>query len=129
MALHFSHQSIEDLTEVSQGFLNWITDNSATKIVIRINDPDSADFFARTFGTRIYQKVTERITKIKDLESSEAVGEGTQREAHHLPPHNRDPPLLKTLPTGSGGVLVAHGQDTPHGASSVFRVGFPRLTN
>ncbi|MCB0392900.1 MAG: TraM recognition domain-containing protein, partial [Bdellovibrionales bacterium] len=48
LALHFSHQSIGDLTEVSKGFLNRITDNSATKIVMRINDPDSADFFARS---------------------------------------------------------------------------------
>ncbi len=58
LALHFSHQSIGDLAEVAQGFLSRITDNSATKIVLGINDPDSADFFARSFGTEIYQKVT-----------------------------------------------------------------------
>ncbi|MGK3945914.1 TraM recognition domain-containing protein, partial [Streptomyces caeruleatus] len=47
-ALHFSHQSIGDLNEVSEGFITRITDNSATKIVLRINDPDSAEFFARS---------------------------------------------------------------------------------
>lgn len=123
-ALHFSHQSIGDLAEVSKGFLNQITDNSATKIVLRINDPDSAEFFARSFGTKRYQKITQRITNVKEIDLAEVVGEGTQREAHQF----RAPPdLFKTLPTGMGSVLIAHGQDTPHGGSSVFKIKFPEL--
>tara|TARA_B100001248_G_scaffold203924_1_gene158091 strand:+ start:49 stop:1524 length:1476 start_codon:yes stop_codon:yes gene_type:complete len=124
LALHFSHQSIGDLTEVSKGFLNRITDNSATKIVLRINDPDSADFFARSFGTEIYQKVTQRVTNSEDLDLAEVVGEGSQREAHQF---RASPDLLKTLPTGTGAVLIAHGEDTEAGASSVFKIRFPRL--
>jgi hypothetical protein len=58
------------------------------------------------------------------IESAELVGEGSQREAHRF---RASPDLLKTLPTGVGAVLIAHGEDTPHGASSVFRVRFPRL--
>ncbi|MGE4131965.1 MAG: type IV secretory system conjugative DNA transfer family protein [Bdellovibrionales bacterium] len=124
MALHFSHQSIGDLTEISAGFLNKITDNSATKIILRINDPDSAEFFSRSFGTKIYQKVTQRITNAKEIRDAEIVGEGTTREAHQF----RTPPdIFKTLPTGHGAVLIAHGQDTPHGASSVFRIRFPDI--
>ena len=118
LALHFSHQSFGDVIEVSPGFLSRITDNSATKIVLRINDPDSAELMSRTFGTSIYQKITQRIT------NAEVVGEGTQREAHHF---RAAPDLLKTLPTGMGSVLIAHGLETPHGASTVFRVQFPRL--
>jgi hypothetical protein len=125
LALHFSHQSIGDLTEVSPGFLNRITDNSATKIVLRINDPDSAEQMSRTFGTSLYQKITQRVTNVEDVDSAEIVGEGTQREAHQF---RAAPDLLKTLPTGMGSVLVAHGEETPHGASTVFRVRFPRLT-
>jgi type IV secretory pathway TraG/TraD family ATPase VirD4 len=124
MALHFSHQSIGDLAEVSPGFLNRITDSSATKIVLRINDPDSAEFFARSFGTKLYQKITQRITNVKEVESAEVVGEGTQREAHQF---RASPDLFKTLPTGVGSVLIAHGYETPHGASSVFKIRFPRL--
>lgn len=125
MALHFSHQSIGDVSEVSKGFLNRITDSSATKIVLRINDPDSADFFARSFGTKLYQKTTQRITNAKDMERAEVLGEGTQREAHQF----RSPPdVFKTLPTGMGSVLIAHGEATPHGASSVFKIQFPRLS-
>lgn len=123
-ALHFSHQSIGDVIEVSKGFLNRITDNAATKIVLRINDPDSAEFFARCFGTRDIQKTTQRITNTKDIDSAEVVGEGTSRDAHQF---RASPDLLKTLPTGTGAVLIAHGKDTPHGASSVFTVRFPEL--
>jgi hypothetical protein len=123
-ALHFSHQSTGDLAEVSKGFLNQITDNSATKIVMRINDPDSAEFFARSFGTKLYQKVTQRITNAKDPGTGEAMGEGSQREAHQF---RASPDLFKTLPTGVGSVLVAHGEHTSQGASHVFKIKFPKL--
>lgn len=124
-ALHFSHQSIGDVTEVSPGFLNRITDNSATKIVMRINDPDSAEFLARCFGTKEIQKTTQRITNTKDLDSAEIVGEGTTRDAHRF---RASPDLLKSLPTGTGSVLVSHGFDSPHGATSVFKVAFPAIS-
>lgn len=123
-ALHFSHQSIGDVVEVSQGFLNRITDNAATKIVLRINDPDSAEFLARCFGTQEYQKTTQRITNAKDIDSAEIVGEGTTRDAHQF---RASPDLLKTLPTGVGAVLISHGMDTPQGASAVFKIKFPAL--
>ena len=123
-ALHFSHQSIGDLMEVSEGFINRITDNSATKIVMRINDPDSADFFARSFGTRLYQKLTQRVTNADDEHATEIMTDGTQRDAHQF---RASPDLLKTLPTGYGSVLIAHGQDTKEGASHVFKIKFPRL--
>ena len=125
-ALHFSHQSIGDVMEVSKGFLNRITDNAATKIVLRINDPDSAEFLSRCFGTKDIQKTTQRITNAKDIDSAEVIGEGTTRDAHQF---RASPDLLKTLPTGVGAVLIAHGIETPHGASSVFKIRFPKLRN
>lgn len=123
-ALHFSHQSIGDLADLNEGFLNSITDNASTKIVLRINDPDSAEFFARSFGTELYQKMTHRITNAKETDFAEIVGEGTQREAHRF---RASPDLFKSLPTGVGSVLIAHGEDTPHGASTVFKIKFPKL--
>jgi len=123
-ALHFSHQSVGDLAEVSKGFLSQITDNSATKIVMRINDPDTAEFFARSFGTRLYQRVTQRVTNVKEVDTAELVGEGSQREAHQF---RASPDLFKTLPTGMGSVLIAHGDDTEQGASHVFKIKFPKL--
>ncbi len=125
-ALHFSHQSVGDVIEVSPGFLSRITDNAATKIILRINDPDTAEFFARSFGTKDIQKTTQRITNSKDIDSAEVIGEGTSRDAHQF---RASPDLLKTLPTGVGAVLVAHGKETPHGASSVFKIRFPELNS
>lgn len=122
-ALHFSHQSIGDLTEVSPSFINRITDNSATKIVLRINDPDSAEFMARCFGTKEIQKTTQRITNAKDIEAAEIVGEGTTREAHQF---KASPDLFKTLPTGCGAVLISHGLPAQGGAASVFNILFER---
>lgn len=124
LALHFSHQSIGDLAEEAKGFLNRITDNSATKIVMRISDPETADFFSRSFGTQLYQKVTQRVTNAKDLDRAEIMGEGSQREAHQF---RASPDLLKRHPTGFASVLIAHGENTPHGGSSVFKIQFPKL--
>lgn len=122
LALHFSHQSIGDLTEVSPGFLNRITDNSATKIVMRINDPDSAEYMARTFGTEKYTKITQRVTNSKDSDLAKNVGEGSVREAHQ---YRAPPDLLKTLPTGHGAVLIAHGLNSKASSSNVFDLSFP----
>ncbi|MBL7716633.1 MAG: type IV secretion system DNA-binding domain-containing protein, partial [Bdellovibrionales bacterium] len=97
LALHFSHQSVGDVAEVSEGFLSRITDNAGTKIVLRISDPDSAEFFARSFGTRLYQKVTQKLTRAEDLDDLELAGEGSLREAHQF---RASPDMLKTLPTG-----------------------------
>lgn len=123
-ALHFSHQSIGDVQEVSAGFLNRITDNSATKIVLRINDPDSAEFFARSFGTKLIQKITQRVSGSTKIENGDLLGEGTVRDAHQF---RSSPDLFKTLPTGMGSVLIAHGYNSKEGASHVFKIQFPRL--
>lgn len=123
-ALHFSHQSIGDLEDVAQGFLSRVTDNSATKIVLRINDPDSAEFFARSFGTKLYQKFTQKVKESSEELNAELVGEGTIREAHQF---RSGPDNFKTLPTGVGSVLIAHGFATKQGASHVFKIKFPKL--
>lgn len=124
-ALHFSHQSNGDLAEVSEGFLNRITDNSATKILLRINDPDTAEFYSRAFGTKLYHKMTHQVANASDKTSGDSTGSGTLREAHQF---RSSPDHFKTLPTGVGSVLIAHGEKTKEGASHVFTIQFPRLT-
>jgi hypothetical protein len=84
------------------------------------------DFRARCFGTRLYQKITQKLIQATDLDETEVGNEGTQREAHQF---RACADLFKTHPTGMGSVLIAHGEETPHGASSVFRVRFPRLVD
>lgn len=123
-ALHFSHQSVGDLADVSPGFLSQITDNSATKIVMRVNDPDTAEFFSRAFGTQLTRKVTQRVQNSQDITNAEIEGVGSMREAQQF---RASPDLLKTLPIGQGAVLIAHGEDAPSGASSVLRIKFPPI--
>jgi type IV secretory pathway TraG/TraD family ATPase VirD4 len=118
IALHFSHQSVGDLMEVAPGF------NSATKIVMRINDPESAEYFAKAFGTALYQKATYRVTNTKDGDSGDMVGEGTVREAHHF---RASPDLMKSHATGAGSVFIAHGREAKAGATCVFRIQFPQF--
>jgi conjugal transfer pilus assembly protein TraD len=124
-ALHFSHQSVGDLDGVRDGFLSQIMDNSATKIVLRVNDPDTAEIFSRAFGTQKAERITKRVSNATDLDLAESDGMGSLREVREF---RASPDLLKTLPTGVGAVLIAHGEDTPHGASSVFQIQFPRLS-
>jgi type IV secretory pathway TraG/TraD family ATPase VirD4 len=124
-ALHFSHQSIGDLEGVQDGFLSQIMDNSATKIIMRVNDPDTAETFSRAFGTRKAERITKRVSNATDLDLAESDGFGSLREVREF---RASPDLLKSLPTGVGAVLIAHGEDTPHGASSVFQIQFPKLT-
>lgn len=123
-ALHFSHQSLGDLRELSENFLSKLSDNSATRIVLRVNDPDSAEYFARCFGTKEYQKITQKVTNSQEVDSAKSVGEGTVRDAHQF---NMGPDKFKSLPTGVGAVLIAHGNDSTFGASSVFKLRFPIL--
>lgn len=123
-ALHFSHQSAGDLEDIAPGFLSRIADNSATKIVLRINDPESADYFARSFGTSLYQKTTFKVANASDEAEGDLVGDGTIREAHQF---RASPDLLKSHATGVGSVFVAHGEPSEFGSTSVFRIKFPTL--
>ena len=126
LALHFSHQSVGDLEGVEGGFLSQIMDNSATKIILRVNDPDTAENFSRAFGTKKAERITRRISNATDLDAVESDGMGSLREVREF---RASPDLLKSLPTGVGAVLIAHGEDTPQGASTVFQIKFPKLSN
>lgn len=123
-ALHFSHQSIGDLKSVEDGFLNQLMDNSATKILLRVNDPETAEIFARAFGTVEAEKVTKRVTNADDIDEAESDGAGSLRTVRAF---RASQDLLKGLPTGVGAVLIAHGEDAPGGASCVFQIKFPKL--
>lgn len=59
----FSHQALGDLDKVSPAFRNVVTTNTNIKIVMRNNDPDTAEFFANSFGTKSSTKETERVSR------------------------------------------------------------------
>lgn len=95
----FSHQALGDLDKVSEAFRNVVLTNTNIKVVMRMNDPETCDHFANTFGTKTTTKVTE---KTKD---GGATGDGTVREVEQ---YNHHPNVFKKLGTGLGIVSVPH---------------------
>lgn len=99
VAVVFSHQALGDLDKVSESFRNQVLTNTNVKIVMRMNDPDTCEHFAKTFGTTTTLKVTE---KTKDGEST---GDGSTREVEQ---YNFHPNVFKKLGTGVGVVGIPH---------------------
>lgn len=62
-AFHISHQSLGDLTAIGEGFAQAVHTNTNIKCVLGVNDPNTADFFAKHFGTRDTVEATERAKK------------------------------------------------------------------
>lgn len=95
----FSHQALGDLDKVSEAFRNVVLTNTNIKVVMRMNDPETCDHFAKTFGTKTTTKVTH---KTKDGDST---GDGTIRDVEEF---NFHPNLFKGLGTGYGVISIPH---------------------
>ncbi len=123
LALHFSHQSLGDLQAAGNTFATQINDNSSTKIVLRVYDPDTADTMARTFGNKETAKETRQVV-VKPLAGKEETGSMSVRDVKEF---RADPDIIKSLPTGCAFVLMNHAL-RPNGKSSdVFKLRFPAL--
>ena len=49
--LFMAHQSMGDLRGVSPEFMEQVMNTASNKIILRVNDPDTAEIFARQIGT------------------------------------------------------------------------------
>ena len=56
----FSHQSLGDLEKVSPSFKATLIQNTNNKIIMKINEPEAADYFSKYIGTVQKEKTTER---------------------------------------------------------------------
>ena len=54
--LFLAHQSLGDLRGVSPEFQEQVMNTASNKIVLRLNDPDTAESFAHQFGTELDQE-------------------------------------------------------------------------
>lgn len=99
----FSHQALGDLDKVSPAFRNVVMTCTNIKVVMRGNDPDTCDYFAKSFGTKTVEKVTERRTK--NMFGSTNTGEGSVREAEEFIIH---PNTIKNFGTGKGVISIPH---------------------
>jgi type IV secretory pathway TraG/TraD family ATPase VirD4 len=99
VALHLSHQSMGDLTKVSPHFANAVTTNTNVKCILGLNDPETADFFARHLGTYTQEKFTEQAEDAGLFLGWQNTGRGSKREVESYKVH---PNILKELMSGQG---------------------------
>jgi hypothetical protein len=98
IALHLSHQSMGDLEAVSDDFAKAIVANTNVKCVLGVNEPETAEFFARLFGTRSSTKATERAER-KMFGDPEMSGLMSVRDVEQYRIH---PNRLKSFSRGEG---------------------------
>ncbi len=60
VGLHLAHQSMGDLELASPEFATMVNTNTNVKCLLGLNDPVTAEFFARHMGTATEEKRTER---------------------------------------------------------------------
>jgi len=108
VALHLSHQSLGDLSQVSPDFAKIINTNTNIKCVLGLNDPETADWMARHLGTKPQEKLTEQAEKKGFWSDKNKTGRMSVREVEAYKIH---PNLLKNFMNGRG---VIH-MPTPRG--------------
>ncbi len=102
-AIHLSHQSLGDIQAVSEGFATALHTNTNVKCILGVNDPDTADFFAKHFGTRKSEKKTERAEKRGFWEEAERTGHLSVREVEE---YKIDPNNLRNYSQGAGAISM-----------------------
>lgn len=99
VGLHLCHQAISDLTKVSESFARGVNTNTNVKCILGLNDPETADFYARHFGTRTNAKLTEQVEEKGFFKRKVETGRGSMREVEEYRVH---PNVLKELYEGNG---------------------------
>jgi hypothetical protein len=129
IAVTFSHQALGDLEKVSESFQNIVQTCTNIKVVLRMNDPDSCEYMARTIGTKSAEKSTERSRKT--LFGKERTGDESLREVQEFMFH---PDKFKSLPIGRG-IVTLPNHDSVDTFALKFRmypelpvINLPRIT-
>lgn len=107
IAVHISHQSMGDLSAVSNSFAQAIHTNTNIKCILGVNDPVTADFFAKHMGTLDIIEATERAEKdlFGDYDKSGSLNI-RQSEAYKIHPNN-----LKNYSQGRGVISFINNGD------------------
>jgi type IV secretory pathway TraG/TraD family ATPase VirD4 len=100
----FAHQAIGDIKALGDDVANSILTNSNLKIVMRGNDPDTAEYFAKVIGTTEGEKMTERAST--GYFGPSRTGQGSLREVEEFIVH---PNVIKrNLGVGEALVIIPH---------------------
>lgn len=103
VAIHLSHQSLGDIESVSREFATALHTNTNVKCILGVNDPDTADFFAKHFGTRRAEKKTERAETKGYWGDMERTGQLSVRDVEE---YKIDPNNLRTYSRGAGAISM-----------------------
>jgi len=107
----FAHQAIGDLESLGSEVKNQIQTNANLKVFMRTNEPESAEYFSKTIGTRQTQKITSR--QKQGIMGTEITGDGSVRDAEEFLIH---PNVFKCeMGQGEAVVILPHQR----GAKSV----------
>lgn len=102
----FAHQAQGDLAGLGDDVRNSVLTNSNLKVFMRTNEPDTAEYFSRTLGTKQNVKLTER--QRTGAFGKERTGEGSVRDVEEFIHH---PNLFKReLGTGEAVMVVPLGK-------------------
>lgn len=107
IAVHISHQSMGDLSAVNDSFAQAVHTNTNIKCILGVNDPITADFFAKHLGTLDIIEATERAEKdlFGDYDKSGSLNI-RQSEAYKIHPNN-----LKNYSQGRGVISFINNGD------------------
>lgn len=116
----FAHQAVGDIKALGDDVANSILTNSNLKIVMRGNDPDTAEYFAKVIGTKETERVTERAEK--GMFGQSRTGQGSLREVEEFIVH---PNLIKrNMGVGEALVIIPHKY-----GSNVVKLKFQMVPN
>ncbi|GIL16313.1 MAG: hypothetical protein BroJett040_00640 [Oligoflexia bacterium] len=116
----FAHQAIGDLEGLGQEVKNQIQTNTNLKVFMRTNEPESAEYFSKTIGTKQSQKHTLR--QKSGIFGTENTGEASVRDVEEFIIH---PNVFKSdLGKGEAIIVLPHDK----GAKSL-RVKFEMRPN
>ncbi len=99
VAMHLCHQALSDFIAVSESFARSINTNTNVKCILGLNDPETADFYARHLGTVATEKYTEQTIEGGFFGRKEETGRASMREVESYKIH---PNILKSLYQGKG---------------------------
>jgi type IV secretory pathway TraG/TraD family ATPase VirD4 len=100
----FAHQAVGDLEGLGPEVKNQIQTNTNLKVFMRTNEPESAEYYSKTIGTKLTEKVTKRQTQ--GIFGKEVTGEGSLREAEEFIYH---PNVFKReLGLGEAILILSH---------------------
>lgn len=108
IGITFAHQSLGDIQSLGDDVATAILTNSNLKVIMRNNDPVTAEYFAKVIGTQQNTSVTER--QKKSIFGNSKTGDGSIREVEQFRVH---PNVIKNqLGLGQGLMIVPHERGT-----------------